>query len=196
MAAQHYDPTAWLSEWSDRDQPVLEAWREVHVRFGLAAQKSTEIESGLAMLIAQLRQELSKRPEFGVLLAGLKDCAIPLGSLISLFCRLYQIRDEDDIARELWSAKKAQNYLIHHFYRDRADLFTTPGGCKKLVEILVGIYDDLDAALTQLEAWRDAHLGYAPPEDLWGRISDDVARWKSENHQMLDALLGNSERTG
>lgn len=195
MSSHEYDPYAWVSNWPT-DIPIWDAHSEVHCRFGVAAQKCSELETGLAMLIGQMQQAIKRQPQFAALLSELTKTALPLGPLIDLFCRLYGIGEDDDLAQELENAKKARNYLIHHFYRDRADLFTTPEGCKKLTDMLVSIHDDLDAARQYLEDWRDKHLGHSPPEDIWDRINADVDLWKSENQQMLDALLGKNQRWG
>jgi len=195
MSNKEYDPNSWVSKWP-KHIPIWDAHRPVHCRFGVAAQKCSEIETGLAMLVGQMQQAVKRQPEFTALLSELTKAALPLGSLIDLFCRLYRVQADDDVAQELENARKARNYLVHHFYRDRADLFTTPEGCKRLEDILISIYDELDAALQSLEDWRIKHVGYTPPEDTWDRINEDVARWESENQQMLDALLGKSQRRG
>jgi hypothetical protein len=195
MADEFYDPSTWFSTWPHKEKPVWDVWSKVHTRFGLAAQKGTELETGLVMLVAQMEQALEREPQLETLLAGLaKSGVLPLGLLISTFGQLYTVPNDDTVMQELERAKKARNYLIHHFYRDRAELFTSPEGCEKLVEILVSIYDDLDAALQQLEDWRDGHLGYTPHEEVWDRINEDVAKWRNENQQMLDACLGKNER--
>jgi hypothetical protein len=147
------------------------------------------------MLISQIEQALKRVPTFETFLSALtKNGVLPLGPLIALFRRLYSVPEDDDLVENLEKAKKARNYLIHHFYRDRADLLTTPDGCQKMEEILSAIYDDLDVALQYLESWRDNHLGYTPPEEVWDRINEDIAKWKLENQQMLDSFLGKKER--
>ncbi|NJD54994.1 MAG: hypothetical protein FIA94_01160 [Nitrospirae bacterium] len=194
MTSEKYDPLSWLSKWP-RDKALWDVWREVHARFGLAAQRGTELETGLVMMISQMEQALQRNLKLEILLSAIeKNGALPLGPLISLFRRLYQVPEDDVLTEELEKAKKGRNYLVHHFYRDQADLFTTSEGCQKLAEILVGINDDLDAAIQYLENWRDNHLGYTPPEDVWDRINEDVARWKLENQLMLDSFLGKNER--
>jgi hypothetical protein len=195
MSNKEYDPHAWLSNWP-KHIPIWDAHREVHCRFGVAAQKCSEIETPLAMLVGQMQQAVKRQPEFTALLSELTKTALPLGPLIDLFCRLYRVQADDDLAQELEKARKARNYLVHHFYRDSADLLTSPEGCRRLEDILISIHDDLDAARQALQDWRDNHLGYTASEDIWDRINEDVARWKSENQQMLDALLGKSQRRG
>jgi len=197
MSDEFYDPTAWFSKWPHKQKAVIDAHSEVHARFGLAAQRGTELETGLVMLVAQMEQALQRKPQLEALLTALgKNGMLPLGPLISAFGRLYGVPADDRLMEELRKAKDARNYLIHHFYRDRADLFTTPEGCGQLVRILVSIYDDLDAALQWLGDWRDDHFGYTPPEDVWERINDDLAKWRTENQQILDAMLGKNARKG
>ena len=188
-----YDPTAWFAEWPHKEKSVWDTHSKVHTRFGIAAEKCTQLETGLVMLAAQIEQALKRTPQLEALA---RNGALPLGPLISIFARLYGVPEDDPLMAELETAKKARNYLIHHFYRDRAEQFKTPEGCDELVEILVSIYDDLDAALQGLEHWRDEHFGYTPPEDTWDRINEDVAKWRAENQQMLDAMLGKNERRG
>lgn len=195
MTGEFYNPTGWFSKWPHTQKPVIDAWSEVHTRFGIAAQRGTELETALVMLVAQMEQALQRKPKMEALLLALgKNGMLPLGPLISAFGRLYGVPADHGLMEELRKAKNARNYLIHHFYRDRADLFTTPEGCKQLVEILVSIYDDLDAAMQWLEDWRDDHLGYTPSEDVWDRINEDIAKWRIENQAMLDAMLGKNER--
>ena len=196
MIEEKYDPSSWFYKWP-QDKALWDVWREVHARFGLAAQSGTNLETGLVMLISQMEQALKRNPDFEMLLSAIKkNGALPLGPLISLFERLYQIPADDELTEELGKAKEARNYLIHHFYRDQATLFETPEGCQKLIAILVAIRDDLEVAIQYLEDWRDKHLGYTPPEDIRDRINDDVAKWKLENQQMLDSFLGKNERRG
>lgn len=197
MTDELYDPTAWFSKWPHKQKSVIDAHSEVHARFGFAAQRGTELETGLVMLVAQMEQAVRRKSELeGLLLALSKNGTLPLGPLISTFGRLYGVPTDNGLMEELRKAKKARNYLIHHFYRDRADLFTTPEGCRKMVKILVSIYDDLDAALQWLGNWRDDHLGYTPPEDVWEMINEDFTKWRAENQQILDAMLGKNERRG
>ena len=56
MKEKKYDPFGWLSNWPLKDKGLCEAWGKIHARFGLAAQRSTELETGLVMLISQLEQ--------------------------------------------------------------------------------------------------------------------------------------------
>lgn len=195
MSNKEYDPHAWLSNWP-RHTPIWDAHREVHCRFGVAAQMCSEIETGLAMLVAQMQVAVKRQPEFAALLSELTNAALPLGPLIDLFCKLCGETVDDDLAQALEEVRKARNYLIHHFYRDRADLLTSPEGCKRLEEILVSIHDDLYDGNQALKDWHDNNLGYAVSEDIWDRINEDVARWRIENQHMLNALLGKCQRRG
>jgi hypothetical protein len=192
-----HDPTGWFLKWPHNEKPVWEAWEKVHARFGIAAQRGCEIETGLIMLISQMEQALQQKLQLEGLLESLrKNGMLPLGPLIELFCKIYWVTDSDDLVVELRKAKSSRNYLIHHFYRDRADLFTTPEGCEKAVEILVSIYDDMDVAIQHLEDWRDKHFGYRPPEERWDEINEDVVKWRDEQQKMLNAFLGKNERHG
>jgi hypothetical protein len=192
-----YDPAAWALKWPHKETPHWEAWREVYARFGIAAQRGCDLETGLVMLISQMEQILKQKLQLEGLLAALeKNGMLPLGPLITLFCKLYPVPEGDDLVAELGKAKKSRNYLIHHFYRDRAALFTTPEGCEKAIEILVSIHDDMDVAVQYLEDWRDEHLGYRPPEEIWESINQDITKWQNEQRLMLDAFLGKNERKG
>jgi hypothetical protein len=196
-SAHFYDPTAWFSKWPHDEKPLWDTYSRVHTRFGLAAQSCSELETGLVMLVAQLERALKRTPQLQSLLSALaRKGVLPLSPLISIFGRLYGVPEDDPLMEELETARKARNYLIHHFYRDRAQLFETPEGCDQLVEILVSIRDDIDAALQGLKHWGDEHLVYTPPEDTWDRINEDVAKWRDETQQMLDAMLGKNERRG
>ena len=188
-----YDPLAWLEKWPHDKQPLWDSWREVYTRFGLAAARSTEIETGLIMMIAQMRQVIERNPRIEKLLSALSDVnALSLGTLIKMFCKLYSVSRDDQLAKQLERARKSRNYLIHHFYRDRGDGFTTPEGCKELVGVLVSIYDELYTALEYLQEWRDRTFGYRPPEERWDEINEDVEKYLREEQLMLDAIGENA----
>lgn len=190
-----HDPAAWISRWPHDKIPLWETWREVHARFGLAASKGTELETALTMLISQMEQMLTQKLQLEDLLSELRDKGmLPLGALNKLFLKIYRVPENDELAIHLTTARKSRNYLIHHFYRDRADLFTTPEGCERAADILVSIYEDLVVAVESLEHWRDAHFGYRPPEETWDHINQDVTKWKDEQKLMLDAFLGINKR--
>src|SRR5436853_42244 len=121
-----FDPTAWFGEWPHKEKPVWDTWSKVHTRFGLAAQKCSELETALVLLAAQMEQALKRTPELESLLSRLAtNGMLPLGPLISIFARLYGVPEDDPLLAALATARKARNYLIHHFYRDRAAQFTT-----------------------------------------------------------------------
>lgn len=189
---ESYGPSAWMLEWPHEQISVWDAWSKVYERFGVAAERSNDLETGLIMLVAQKEQE---DPEIESLLSALsKRSEFSLGRLISLFCKLYGVSKRDPLCQELEQARKSRNYLIHHFYRDRAELFKSPEGCTRLVEILVSIHDGLDAAVERLEEWRDRRVGYRVREANRDQVIEDAEEWRREEKQMLDAILGRQQR--
>ena len=210
-----YDPTAWVGKWPHEKQSIWETHSKVHTRFGIAVQACTKLETGLVMLVAQRKQldnelalllaqmkqlkehfkKLKITLEFNSLLTELSKAGVlTLGRLIGLFQKLYHIPKDDPVIQELERAKESRNYLIHHFYRHRADHFESPEGCKKLVKELVSISDDFFTALEILEDWQNRNLGYKPLDDKLDEINEDVAKWRCEQEQMLNAILGNKGR--
>ena len=186
-----YSPGRWFSQWPHDKQSVWDSWREVHARFGLAAQESNRIETGLIMMVAQMEQAIGRDPRIESLLSSLASTGrLTLGFLIKNFRRLYGLSEDHPLAMQLERARELRNYLMHHFYRDQESSFTTPEGCEALVDLLVSIRDEMDAALQYLEEWRVEQFGYRPPEELWDEINEDVERHYREEQQMLDAIAG------
>ena len=181
---ESFDPNVWSSEWPHERVSLWDAWSKVYERFGVAAERCNDLETGMIMLVAQKDRE---HPEIESLLSALsKSGDLPLGRLIVMFSTLYGIAKQDHLFKELERARKSRNYLIHHFYRDRGELFRSPEGCARLAEILVSIHDDLDVAVQRLEEW----CGPRTREEIHDQINEDVAKWRRENQQMLDAILG------
>ena len=163
----------------------------------MLAAEMEQVENELVMP-AVIMEHFKKRKftlEFKSLLTELsKAGALTLGRLIGLFQKLFQIPKDDPVIQELQRAKESRNYLIHHFYRHRADHFESPEGCERLVKELVSISDDFFAALEILEDWQNRNLGYQPLDDILDEINEDVAKWRCEQEQMLNAILGNKGR--
>lgn len=193
-----HDPSAWLKKWPDKGPgkgpSILAAWTKVHARFGLVAQQACELETGLRVLIAQSRQWKKRSAELAVLLKELHDCSDPLGLLIKEFKTTFSCADDSDLGKELNLALRNRNYLIHHFYRDQGSKFTTPEGCEELHEMLMKFYDDFDAALSRLNHFCDERLGCHSQDEILDEINQDVAKWKIEHQQKLDAMLGKHGR--
>lgn len=196
-----YDPAAWVGKWPHEKKTIWDVHSKVHARFGLAVQACTKIETGLVMLVAQIKQlrEYFEREqstlEFKSLLTELsKAGALTMGRLIWLFRQLYGVPKDHPVIRELERAKKSRNYLIHHFYRHRGDHFESPEGCERLIEELVSIYDDFHTALEHLEEWHNRSFGYTSLDDILDEINEDVEKWRFEQEQMLKAILGKKGR--
>ena len=181
-------PGHWVVEWPT-DVDIAEAFSEVHARFGFAAECGNELETALVMLISQLEQAVHRRLSFDDLLHFLeKNGSLTLGKLVDIFVRYF--RPPRDLAAELRNAAKARNYLIHHFYRQRAEQFHSPDGCKKLQEELVSIQYEIAGATEQLEYWRDATFGARSYDEALDDIYADVRKWRREEAAMLKAMLG------
>jgi len=181
-------PSEWLGRWP-ANVDLVDAWAKVHTRFGFAAQSGNELETALVMLISQMEQATHRRPSFDHLLEFLeKNGSLTLGRLVDIFERYF--RPPRELLLDLREAAKARNYLIHHFYRSRAELFHSPEGCRKLENELVSIQYDVDGAIEQLEYWRDHTLGARSYDDILDEIYADVKKWRREDAAMRKAMLG------
>lgn len=181
-------PTSWLSKWPHDEISLVEAWSAVHTRFGFAAQAATELETGLLMLVSQSQQLKELRLTFDDLLEYLDtNGELTLGRLVMRLDGLYKL--PIDLKDALLLAKRRRNFLIHHFYRHRADRFQTPQGCEQLKDELVCIQDDLSAAADLLKGWMDGVFGVRSDDDVWDDIRRDPQKWRSEQRAMLKAMV-------
>jgi hypothetical protein len=188
-----YDPTSWVMKWPHKEISIVDAWTKVHARFGIVAKQASELETGLQMLVAQGRQWKKGNPEFEALLQELRTSADPLGALIKNFMTLYAIPKDSDLAKGFMLALNNRNYLIHHFYRDQEDKFTTPQGCEEH-GLLMKIYDDFDATIQNLKSWGNSVFGFRNDDDILDEINIDAKKWKTEYQLKLAAMLGRVNR--
>lgn len=183
------DPLDWLSKWPLDQVPLVEAWTAVHTRFGFAAEVASELETGLLMLVSQCQQINERRLSFEDLLEYLEaNGALTLGRLVQLLADACALPTE--LRESLALAQKRRNFLVHHFYRQRAELFHMPEGCKQLEEELLSIQYDLHDAAEQLKKWADTIFGARCHDDILDDIRRNVRQWRSEQDAMLRAILG------
>ncbi|HRQ65583.1 MAG TPA: hypothetical protein PKZ76_12110 [Xanthomonadaceae bacterium] len=160
----------------------------MHTRFGFAAQVGSELETGLVMLVSQSQQLKELRLTFHDLLEHLEaNGELTLGRLVMRLDRLHEL--PMDLKDALLTATRRRNFLIHHFYRHRADRFHTPQGCEQLKDELVCLQDDLSAAVELLKYWMDDVFGARSVDDIRDDIRRDLQKWRSEQSSMLKAIV-------
>lgn len=189
-----YDPAAWIYNWPHNKITVVDAWSKVHARFGIAAQKGNELETGLVMLISQAQQHSEKRLHFDDLLEYLeKNGNLTLGRLVQIFSSHFQL--SDNLSHSLKRAVKRRNYLVHHFFRHKADQFyETPEECSNLEDELFSIQNVFDDAIGLLREWQNIEFGSITDEDIWDKTNEDAAKWRQEQDAMLKAILNKKDR--
>ena len=179
----------WLSRWPLERVPLADTWASVHTRFGFASQVACELETGLLMLVSQFQQVRESRLTFEDLLKYLEtNGVLTLGRLVHLLDRLHKLPSETRETLDLGIRRR--NFLIHHFYRHRAELFHSPDGCKKLEEELLAIQYDLSEAIEQLKIWADTVIGTRSNDEIRDDIREDIAKWRREQEAMLKAISG------
>ncbi|MCZ7593207.1 MAG: hypothetical protein M5U15_14190 [Kiritimatiellae bacterium] len=160
MTNESTDPLQWFAEWPHDKVPLIDKWREVHFRFGLAAQRASTLETDLVLLLVDLdtKSKGQFRFEDSVNLINYfaQDVRL-LGRLIDALKKRAQL--EDAFAQALNLALKQRNYLIHHFYRTRSESFKSPDGCDEMMEELVTIRDDIAVALDYLHDYTQSIIG-------------------------------------
>src|SRR5574340_1131396 len=178
---------SWLSRWPHDQVSVAGAWASVHTRFGFAAQAGGELETALVMIVSQSQQIIEQHLSFEDLLEYLEaNGTLTLGKLVVLFSQIHEVSDELRDVLEI--AVKKRNYLIHHFYRNRAELFYSPEGCKQLEDELISIQNDLSAATEQLGYWMDS-FGARSDGEIWDEIRGNVEKMALEQDAMLKAII-------
>jgi hypothetical protein len=139
--------------------PESEQIREVYARYGLAVYHGQLVERQLAMLLATEfgpGPERITRSQFDDLLGGYFQET--LGRLAQ---RLERLGCSQDVVGDVQACLKARNWLVHHYFWDRAAQFTKTGGRDKMIAELDRIRDDfdkLDERLTKMTLeWARAH---------------------------------------
>jgi hypothetical protein len=136
--------THWLDNWKDADQMWAKR-SQVYNRFGIAAHTASEIEGKLVIILSAVyhkEKTFLAIEDYYRLFA--EHSRKTLGQLVKLFRERASLPEYFD--ETVTEALDRRNYLIHRFFRDKADDFKSPNGCDALVTQLVTINDSLDAA--------------------------------------------------
>lgn len=153
MANEIEGSLSWFMAWPHNEITVMDKHKEVHFRYGLAAQKAAELETGIVLLLVDL--DIKSQGEYRFedsldLISHYSQNVRMLGRLIGALKEKTNLSEE--FAEQLEAALCNRNYLIHHFYRERAELFKSPSGCDGLIEELVHIKDHIEIAVDSLHA--------------------------------------------
>ncbi|MGH8588924.1 MAG: hypothetical protein ACREXX_06170 [Gammaproteobacteria bacterium] len=140
---------------SDADHHV----RDVYAHFGLALYLAQVLEHGLAnaLVFAQLLPQRAGRPipraqfvaEFDAFLG--KQFEQTLGKLIGGLRKATAV--PPDLESLLRSALQQRNFLSHHFFRDRAQVFMSRSGRNQMIEELKRaqqLFEAADSKLTEV----------------------------------------------
>lgn len=139
--------------------PEDELVRDVFAHYGLAAYQASCVEHGLAILLALISgsDQVHRWVYDHRLSRNLEDT---FGGLVVNFLKI-PIPAYDPIKKRLAEAVKDRNWLIHHYFWDRAIEFPTDDGCKKMIKELVRLatcFSVLDADLDNLVTdWARTH---------------------------------------
>ncbi len=121
--------------------------------FGWAAQHAQLFEEALVEFLTAYNRLCNK----SVTLADLEPAAVKkqkktLGVLLKEFDKFVTINPNErwklDVRGLMATALEKRNFLIHRFFVERSDDLKTEGGRAMLLDELVGIKEELDAAAT------------------------------------------------
>ena len=151
MTEESTDSLEWFTAWPHDKIAVIDKWREVHFRYGLAAQQASLLEIDLVLLLVDLDIKSKGKHRFEDSLNLIMHFAQKVRLLGRLICELRKRTNlSDDFQEAIDTALRQRNYLIHHFYRVRAGSFKTPSGCDEMAEELATIKDDIEVAVDYL----------------------------------------------
>jgi hypothetical protein len=162
--------------------------KEVFTYFGLASYQAQCVERQLAVLLATafgpgIRNVTSS--EYDELLEGLFKKT--LGTLIRTLQESAEL--SKDFEQILHRALKKRNWLMHHFFWDRAGHFALKKGRQHMIEELQEIADELGLLDTMLiaigRAW-SASIGLTDE-----KIDAELRAVISEANEMLEVATAN-----
>ncbi len=160
MEEEAIDSLAWFTAWPHDKVSVMDKWCEVHFRYGLAAQKATELETDLVLLLVDIDVKSKRKYRFEDSIALIthysQDIRL-LGRLIAILKTKAKL--SEDFEEELATALSKRNYLVHHFYRVRSAFFYTPSGCDELIDEVVEIKDHIEIASDSLHEVTEQLIG-------------------------------------
>jgi len=155
--------------------------REVYAYFGLAMYLAQNLERELAMLLAILsKTEMSTAWDYDARLAHSFDSTF--GRLVTQFGEI-AAREYAELHAQLEMAVESRNDLAHHYFWDRAVLFSSRTGRDGMLEglrTLVNTFESLDRTLTRLARNVAAQKGL-PEEKLRIHVQNTFKALQSGN---------------
>jgi hypothetical protein len=129
-----------------------EAVKEVYAYYGLAMYQAQCLEFQLCILLTiqniLLRKNVT-RQQYDELLGGASQKT--LGNLISNLRKVIVV--PDNLEFNLKEALSKRNWLVHHYFRDRAVQFCKAEGRKLMIDELDKIIDRFENLDNQLTVW-------------------------------------------
>jgi len=125
--------------------------REVYAQFGLAIFLAQVLEHSLvnAMVAGRLAErETLTKPDVDAFMT--EQFEKPLGRLISTLSKFVQVPDE--LAMILREALEERNWLAHHYFRERANMFMTEAGRQAMLDELPQSHQKFERAEEALTA--------------------------------------------
>jgi hypothetical protein len=133
--------------------------KTVYAHFGLALYLAQVLEHGLAnaLMSAELLPRRAGKPfprkqwEAELDLFMNEQFDKPLGRLVNGLRKVTSV--PTDLETLLTTALKTRNFLAHHFFRERAELFMSRGGREKMIEELESaqrLFEAADEKLTEV----------------------------------------------
>ncbi len=134
--------------------------KEVYARFGLAIYQAQCLERQLAILLSTEYSPGPKkmtRDQYDELLQ--LHFQKTLGSLITYLRKSVDI--PNDLESILTDALKKRNWLVHHYFWEKAGQFMTESGRIRMIQELQGLaffFDRIDKLLTEIShKWCEQH---------------------------------------
>ncbi|QJY34701.1 hypothetical protein HND92_18095 [Diaphorobacter sp. JS3050] len=130
--------------------------KEIYARFGLAIYQAQCLEHGLVNALVMLdlipneRHKVKSRAQWEGLVDYFMDSKfeLTLGKLIKSLSAVAAV--PDNLAQDLASALKLRNYLAHHYFRERSEMFVSATGRRKMFDELIEWCDQLSKADDEL----------------------------------------------
>ena len=107
--------------------------RDTYAHFGVAIFRAQTLETEIvnAMVIARLPERAHiTRQEIDVFM----NRPLTLGRLLKELKKYIQVHDE--LKQTLWKAHEKRNWLVHHFFKERAKEFMSSAGCNLMISEL------------------------------------------------------------
>lgn len=151
--------------------------KEIYARFGLVIYQVQCLEHGLvnALVVLDLipneRHKARSKPEWESLVDSFMGTKfeLTLGKLIKALAVAAVV--PDDLGKNLASALKLRNYLVHHYFRERSEAMLNVSGRRGMFDELVEWHSKLskvDDELSLIVSPAASRMGITP--DVEGRL--------------------------